>query len=180
MLTVGNFIADSVKGRQYDRLHQDIASGVLLHRKIDTFTDENAGVKELKKVMYPALGKYSGVALDVIFDHILAKNWPAYSAQLLPEFERQCLQLLAEHLALMPARSQRFFHYMVERNILSGYADLKTLKKVFEGMDSRTPFPSNMHRAVDLYNRHQSTFDHVFEAFFPQLVNQAEVWKKEL
>ena len=37
-LKIGNFIADTVRGKQYLEYPQAIQQGILLHRKIDSFT----------------------------------------------------------------------------------------------------------------------------------------------
>ena len=40
-LTIGNFIADSIKGKKYLNFKKEIQKGILLHRSIDTFTDQH-------------------------------------------------------------------------------------------------------------------------------------------
>ena len=40
-LTIGNFIADHVKGKAYLDYPETIQKGILLHRKIDHFTDQH-------------------------------------------------------------------------------------------------------------------------------------------
>jgi acyl carrier protein phosphodiesterase len=37
-LIIGNFIADSIRGNQFEGLTDGIIEGIRLHRKIDTFT----------------------------------------------------------------------------------------------------------------------------------------------
>ena len=38
-VTVGNFMADAVKGKDYQNYSEGIQRGIILHRAIDTFTD---------------------------------------------------------------------------------------------------------------------------------------------
>jgi acyl carrier protein phosphodiesterase len=40
-ILLGNYIGDSVKGKDYLKYPAEIAKGILLHREIDTFTDKN-------------------------------------------------------------------------------------------------------------------------------------------
>jgi len=40
-LLVGNLIADAVKGKQFFLFSESIRKGMLLHRKIDAFTDSH-------------------------------------------------------------------------------------------------------------------------------------------
>ena len=41
MLKIGNFIADSVKGKQYLDYPKAVQQGITLHRNIDEFTDSH-------------------------------------------------------------------------------------------------------------------------------------------
>ena len=44
-LAVGNLIADRVKGKNIELLAPEIQEGVLLHRAIDTYTDQHPLVR---------------------------------------------------------------------------------------------------------------------------------------
>ena len=46
MVKVGNFIGDHVKGNAYQNYEIGIQQGILLHRKIDFFTDTHPLVKQ--------------------------------------------------------------------------------------------------------------------------------------
>ena len=57
-IKVGNFIADHVKGKRYLSYPEDIQTGILLHRQIDSFTDN---IRELlstciSTIFWPACG----------------------------------------------------------------------------------------------------------------------------
>ena len=87
---VGNFIGDFVKGKNLkDRFEADIARGIGLHREIDWFTDTHSIVKQSKDRLRPKYRHYSGVIVDIFYDHFLAKNWDRYSKQLLPDFAEE-------------------------------------------------------------------------------------------
>ena len=59
-LIIGNYIADSVKGSAYNMFSNEIQKGILLHRKIDTFTDNHPTVEQSKKRLREKYKKYSG------------------------------------------------------------------------------------------------------------------------
>lgn len=73
-LMLNNLYGDYVKGKNLDAYPLEIQRGILLHRAIDNFIDTNPGVKELFHHLYPSLPKIAGIAVDLYFDHILAKN----------------------------------------------------------------------------------------------------------
>ena len=74
LLKIGNFIADSVKGKAFKKYPQAIQNGIKLHREIDTFTDSHPIVFESKHRLFKKSRHYSSVIVDVLYDHFLAKN----------------------------------------------------------------------------------------------------------
>lgn len=46
-LLIGNFIADHIRGNDFKNFPEEVIKGILLHRRIDTFTDSHP---EFKKV----------------------------------------------------------------------------------------------------------------------------------
>ena len=68
-LAIGNFIADKVKGKQFLQYPQTIQNGILLHRKIDSFTDSHPLFKKNVTLLFPIHRHYSRVIVDLFFDH---------------------------------------------------------------------------------------------------------------
>ncbi|MEX0290603.1 MAG: DUF479 domain-containing protein, partial [Flavobacteriaceae bacterium] len=78
-ITIGNFIADSIRGKKYKHLPERVQKGVILHRAIDTFTDAHPTVRQSSKRLHENYSHYSRVIVDIFYDHFLAKNWKNYS-----------------------------------------------------------------------------------------------------
>src|SRR6188768_77560 len=86
-IMVGNFIADFVKGRvALNQFEPAIIRGIELHRAIDEYTDNHPVVTISKNRLRPTYRHYSGVIVDVFYDHFLARNWNTYHSDLLPDF----------------------------------------------------------------------------------------------
>ena len=64
-LRFGNFIADAVPGKQYEIYTKGIQDGVLLHRAIDTFTDQLPIFRENSKLLFPDFGHYIRVIVEM-------------------------------------------------------------------------------------------------------------------
>ena len=79
-VAIGNFISDSIRGKNYLNYPKEIQVGILLHREIDTFTDAHPIVRKSTKRLHKNYGHYAGVIVDVFYDHFLAKNWCHYSS----------------------------------------------------------------------------------------------------
>jgi acyl carrier protein phosphodiesterase len=173
-LMLGNFIADMVKGRQIENFHQGIVDGILLHRKIDAFTDAHPIVEKSKMRLRNKYRLYAGVVVDMFYDHFLARNWEEYSNHSLNGFVKQAYNVLLRNYFMLPVRARYMLPFMITGNWLSNYRDLERLQQHFEGMARRTPFKSGMEHAVfDLVGFYEE-FETEFHTFFPELVQYVE------
>lgn len=171
----GNFIADAIKGRSYLKFRKDIVSGILLHRDIDTFTDRHAIVKGSRAMIREHYGKYSGVVVDIYYDHFLARNWEHYHSEELTQYSTKVYLILAKRFLLLPARVKRMLPFLIGQNWLSGYANLNDLKRVFNGMDRRTGYVSGMGSAVKILEDNYNPLYQHFKEFY----NELEMFSKE-
>jgi len=144
----GSFIADAVKGKSYLKYRKDIVDGILLHRNVDVFTDRHSIVKNSKSIVRNNFGKYSGIVVDIYYDHFLARNWEHYHDDELSKFSTKVYYILAQRFLLLPSRVRRMLPFLIAQNWLSGYANLNDLQRVFNGMDRRTNYISGMGNAV--------------------------------
>ena len=168
-LLIGNFIADAVKGSQWEKYPREIQEGILLHRQIDSFTDQHPLVSQGKSRLWEHLGKYAGIATDVFYDHFLAVNWADYHKQPLEGFTQEKYKLLENYLGEMPLRSRQFYGYMVSRNILVGYRSMAILENVFHGMSNRALPASGLETSVEWLQRDYNLLEEEFRNFFPDL-----------
>ncbi len=176
-LMFGNFIGDGVRGSDLQRFPDPVARGVRFHRFIDTYTDGHPEVLDAKKLFYPSQSKFSGVAVDVLFDHLLALKWTEHHDEALDAFATRCYALIGSKSELLPKRSERFYHYMAGNDILSHYATRDGIERVFRGMDGRTAYSSNMIQAMEAADGFWDEFNAYFDRFFPNLVDACNEWK---
>ncbi len=169
-LLFGNFVADSVKGNELNRYHQDVKNGIVLHRKIDRFTDLHPVVSVSKDKIRQYFGLYSGIVVDIFYDHFLAANWNLFSPVELSEFSTNVYKILAKRFLLLPSRTLRILPFLIAQNWLSSYANLTDLKRVFYGMDRRTRFRSGMSGAVEVLQQNYKNLEKDFFLFYPELI----------
>jgi acyl carrier protein phosphodiesterase len=168
-LILGNFIADSIKGKKYLKYPPGIQKGILLHRRIDHFTDTHPIVRSSASKLYKNYSHYSGVIVDIYYDHFLASQWNRFSETPLENFVADFYKLLQKNFELLPAPIQRFLPYMVAENWLLSYASLEGIARILYQMNIRTRNIVQMDRAVDDLKEHYEEFQKEFEEFFPQL-----------
>ncbi|MBE0650833.1 MAG: DUF479 domain-containing protein [Bacteroidales bacterium] len=179
-LLVGNMIADAVKGNQISLYPELVRQGILLHRKIDTFTDSHPCVKRSKDTIREEAGRYSGVVVDIYYDHFLSRQWTDFSDVPLDEFTVSVYRILGNHSYLLPARVKRMMPYMIAQNWLNGYANLEDLRRIFYGMDRRTKLHSGMSRAVQILVAHYDSLKKDFEDFYPEMIDFAKSVRQEI
>lgn len=168
-LLIGNFIADSVKGSGVNSFSLEVQKGILLHRKIDTFTDAHPIVEISKERLRSKYKKYASVIVDIYYDHYLAANWKDYSNLTLDQYTKNVYSLIEKHKHTFPLKSKLFTKYMLEYNILSAYAHFEGIEKVLHGMSRRASFVSNMEHAIHDLKENYPLFENEFKEFFPQL-----------
>jgi acyl carrier protein phosphodiesterase len=176
-LTVGNFIADFVKGKPAAGLPENVAKGIALHRLIDTFTDTHPVVRQSIRRLQPAYHKYSGVIVDIFYDHFLAVNWPVFSHESLADFASKTYALINKHKAVMPVAMHEMFYYMQEQNWLVSYAQTEGVARVLQGMARRTTFLSNMELAIHDLEKDYQAYSKEFLNFFPTLIDYVQQWR---
>ncbi|WP_019669667.1 acyl carrier protein phosphodiesterase [Eudoraea adriatica] len=168
-ITIGNFIADSIRGNKYKHLPDRIQKGILLHREIDTYTDSHPVAKTSSKRLHKNYSHYSQVIVDIFYDHFLAKNWKQYSDIPLELFVENFYDLLKENVTILPEGTKRMIPYMISDNWLLNYAKMDGISRVLSGMNRRTNNRSKMNYAILDLEKDYDSFELEFTAFFKEL-----------
>ena len=168
-VTIGNFIADGIKGKRYLNYPAGISKGIILHRNIDTFTDAHPIVHQSTARLHKNYSHYSGVIVDILYDHFLAKNWGTYCSQPLDEYVEDFYELLRENFTSLPARIQRMMPYMIADNWLFNYATVEGIGRILAQMNIRTKGVVQMDQAVTELVEYYDEFEAEFTSFFEEL-----------
>ena len=178
-LIIGNYIADDVKGKAYMDYPEKIQQGILLHRKIDEFTDSHHQVLISKDRIRENQRKYTPVVMDVFYDYYLAKDWNIHSNQPLKEFTHYVYRTLFKNIRKLPLKSQVRLSFMSKSNWLYSYQEIKGIQKALTGLSKRTTFENNMHNAHHLLLTLEDDLNIDFNTFFPELKDYVESEVKE-
>lgn len=176
-IITGNFIGDFVKGRNLaEKYGSGIAAGVELHRAIDTFTDTHRTVKLSKDRLRPTYRHYSGVIIDIFYDHFLAAGWSQFSDIPLDDYAANIYQIITDQHGILPERVNQMLPYMVRGNWLRNYGNLEGIQRVLAGMARRASFESKMELATNDLQESYHDFKKEFEEFFPELQDYCSQW----
>jgi acyl carrier protein phosphodiesterase len=179
LLKIGNFMADGIRGKDYLHFHPEIQKGVLLHRLIDTFTDAHPVYRQSKHRLHEKYGHYSGVIMDIFYDHFLAKNWSKYHEQDLKTFADVFYQSLQNNYDQLTEKTKKMMPYMIARNWFVSYATVEGLEMILFQMDYRTKHRANMQEAIKELLQFQNEFENEFIIFFQELIDLCVKWRIE-
>lgn len=171
---IGNLLPDLHRGRLPADLDPIVLQGVVRHRRVDVFTDTHPVFERSRARLRPRHGRYSGVLVDVIYDHVLAVHWLEYHPEPVDQFIARAYRQMLERAELMPPRMRAIMAVMVEQDWLSTYATLDGIAVTLGRMSAR--LRERFNRRVDLASavvelREQyAGFEADFAAFFPDLM----------
>jgi acyl carrier protein phosphodiesterase len=175
-ILIGNFIGDYVKGKNISGYPEKVKQGIMLHRKIDSFTDSHILTRASKKVIAEKYGLYAGIVVDIYYDHFLSANWHLYSEIPLREYIHDRYRLLDSGFSIFPAGVKSWFPYFIKSNWLETYIHFNGLNMVFKRMSYRTSLPDHSDYAV---SQLKENYDFLKENFIEFFSNMREMVQKD-
>jgi acyl carrier protein phosphodiesterase len=176
-IRLGNFIGDFVKGNAYNKYSPFIRKGILLHRKIDTFTDSHPIVRQHKSLFYDKYHKYAGIIIDILYDHYLAHYWHMFSEVDYKNYIEFVNEFLLNNIESMPPDLKKIVPNLVQNNWLNLYRTIEGFESVLIGMSKGTSLPAENNFAILILRKNYESIRYEFFNYFPQLM---EYVKNEL
>lgn len=169
LIKIGNFMADGIHGKNFEDFPKEVGLGITLHREIDTFTDFHPIFRKSKHRLHEKYGHYSGVIIDIFYDHFLAKNWKKYSDEKLEDFVAYFYSILEDNYSILTEKTKGLMPFMIEYNWLASYATIKGISRILFEMDRRTKNRSGMQFSVKELQEFYADFEEEFTLFFDEL-----------
>lgn len=173
-IRIGNFIGDYVKGKGYENYPDEIRKGILLHREIDHFTDHHPVVYQSKMHLNEKYRKYSGIIVDIFYDHFLAKEWSRFHALPLQEFVSDFYQNAVAYFAVLPPRVRQFLPFVIINNWFESYRSIEGIESVLYRMSRRTSLPKETQFAIEELTAEYDTFNEEFLNYFPDIIQHVK------
>nr|WP_225561521.1 ACP phosphodiesterase [Rhodanobacter sp. DHB23] len=178
-LRLGGLLGDFVHGVPDPALPPRVALGIRLHRAIDSHTDRHPEVAAARARFAPPYRRYAGIALDLWFDHCLARDFAHWSAMPLAAFSDAARELLWRHDAQLPPALRRFRAYMDAHDLPAGYARREEIGRALDGVAGRLRRDNPLGRMLPLLVALDAPLRGHFGAFFPRLREFAREWVGE-
>ena len=175
---IGNFLGDFVKGRlnklNNAQFSKEVIIGMALHREIDFFTDNHSIVRQSIDRLQPEYHKFSGIVVDMFYDHVLAKNFHHYAEISLENYAQNFYNLLERRKAEIPEPMDRMVKSMVTRNWFLSYEAYEGIEWALTGISKRLSFVSGIEHATEELRRDYNLYETEFQVFFPELINHCK------
>lgn len=176
-LIVGNFIADHIKLARAEHLPEKVKQGMLLHRRIDYFTDTHPLFTKSKRHFYNGFERYSGVLVDIYYDHLLAKNFDKFSDIKLEDFTQNIYSLLQSNEEHLPESSKHFLKYVVMNNTFYQYSKIDGIELVLKHLSHRINHGIWLNESVPLFVANETTIESDFFEFMEDLIKDVHAFK---
>ncbi|MBT2788809.1 MULTISPECIES: ACP phosphodiesterase [unclassified Halomonas] len=168
----GNLIADGVKGRDLSAWPSATALGIRHHRRVDAWVDSHPSVIDARRRAPAGQRRYAGIALDMVWDHFLARDTAGMADQ--EAIVERCYRLLSARPA--PNRLAGMMPILVEHDWLRSYADFSFTCRAVAGIGRRLSGPNQLAALVpwlyDDYQALESDFRTLWPALLAELSHQ--------
>lgn len=178
----GAIAPDLIRGPLPRNLPQPIRLAALEHQRIDRFTDSHPVFhrtrQRLRKLVHPRL---AGVVTDVVYDHVLAREWAIWRADSRDSFIAQAEDGLRRGSRALPETSRVVIDRMIEQRWLGSYATAQGLRDRLEQMslrvEQRLGRPIAMVPSANDLERIYPLLVDDFKVFWPALCQDVVEWR---
>lgn len=174
-LMLNNLFGDFVKGRDLSHFPIEIQNGLILHRKIDDFIDHFPLVNELQHELYEELPKISSIAIDLFFDHLLAKNWKDYHSKEINQFLKEFYESINLENEFYTDSFKLMISKMLEMNWIGHYSSIDGLNKMCQGVSKRISFDNNLKFGKEVFLKREKAINQVFRTYMEAAISKFNV-----
>lgn len=140
----GALLGDVLRGALPPQMPPALAASVALHRRVDATTDRHPRVVAARTTFAPGARRYAGIVLDLVFDHVLARDWTAYSTQPLDVFADRAAQAVHQAGAWFEHAGQRVPEVGPFSALLQSYATVRGLDRAIDRTARRLRVPAGL------------------------------------
>jgi acyl carrier protein phosphodiesterase len=166
---LGSLMGDFVKGPLGERYSPGITRGIVLHRRIDSFTDSHPVVLRSKARMSAERRRFAGIMVDMFYDHFLARYWDEFSGENLDRFARRAYAVLLREEALLPERLRTMAPFMAKGDWLGSYAGVEAIHTALDRMGRRLKGENRLLGSAAELERHYDALESDFREFLPEV-----------
>ncbi len=177
---VGGVLGDFVKGPLPAGLPPALASGVALHRAIDSFADRHTAFIASRARVSARRRRVGGVLVDLFYDHLLARDWADYCAEPLDDYAARLYAALDAHAAQLPEKAREIADLMRRYDWLGSYRNIASVGQVIDRMAvHRISRVNPLGGGIEEFLADPYGFETDFRAFFSAAKAFSTGWREE-
>jgi acyl carrier protein phosphodiesterase len=167
---LGGLLGDFTKPNGQVAFGDKIEREIRIHRMVDSFTDSHRVVLSAKAKFRPGTRRFSGIVLDILYDHFLADTWAHYSQVDLRGFIDRFYDSLMNSPFSLPQRLHQIAPVLVEEDWLGSYVEYAGFERAVRRLSGRlSKGAGELIGGLEDASRNLSEFRDGFGVFFPEL-----------
>lgn len=172
---VGQFLGDFIRGQSPEDYAEKIQQGIMLHRRIDSYTDRHPVNLEARTYFNKPYRRFAGILTDVVYDHYLARTWATYSDTTLDRHIQLVHEALESRFEVLPLDLQRFARFIIDQNVLASYLHFDAVDKALDRLAGRSPRFFILAEAGQTIRDYDDQLSDCFSRFYPDLMKHMAV-----
>lgn len=165
----GSLLGDFCRGRLEALPYQgEVLEGIRLHRHVDSLTDAHPRVVA-GRARFGRHRRLAGIALDLIYDHFLARHWPRFASEDLESFAARTYAVLSDFHAPAAPGFASVVARMREHNWLCAYREFESIALALHRIEQRRPRLAGLGATAMELERLYPVLEQDFLILFPQL-----------
>nr|WP_319557183.1 ACP phosphodiesterase [uncultured Vibrio sp.] len=178
---LGNLLGDFVKGDPSKQYQTDISNGIKLHRFVDRTTDHHPIVEECKPHFTGVARRFAPIALDMFWDHCLAKHWHTFHHKSLDQFVQDAHNRVDREVGdNLPQRFLLLHSRMWSGGWLQSYQDLENIEFALHRMSQRSPRMSDLTTTFAVLDEEYAILEAKFPTIYRDVLQQALEFHQQL
>ena len=167
---LGNILPDILGMSALAPLAGDFQRGIACHHAIDAFTDEHPVFLRSRRRFGPDLRRFSGILVDVFYDHVLAGQWSEHAIVPLPDLVETFYAGVGTVRAEVPAVVHPLLDHLQRDDWLGANVWLDGPRGALRRVERRLSHRVDLSGAVEVFVRERAGHEDDFREFFPHLV----------
>lgn len=170
----GGFLGDFIRGPLHGERPAAIERGIALHRHVDAQSDRHPAVREAALLFPKPFRRWAPIALDVLFDHFLARDFEQWSCQPLVVFSNQCYGQLNARRGHLTEHARRFLDRMAAVDLLTAYAERGSVPRALAHVSGRARRDNPLTQMDATLEALEPELRAAFERLMPALISSTQ------
>ncbi len=163
---IGNLLEDYLGTIDRSSFSSEIQKGIQLHREIDNFTDHHEKNYLAREELYPAVGRYAPVFLDLIYDYFLANSLDINNLRIHAD---TTYAIWIKNRNLFPSILKKMVPFFISEDILFSLRYETGIIKSMNNMLSRCKYVPDKEVALEKLIDSYKNCEPYFANFYPEL-----------